>query len=40
MVVGSTPTIGQHTQEILKEIAKYSDDEIVDLATEKVVRLS
>lgn len=40
MVVGSTPTIGQHTEEILSQIAEYSEDEIANLATEKVVGLS
>ena len=31
MVVGSTPTVGQHTEEILRDIAEYTEDEIEEL---------
>ena len=37
MVVGSTPTVGQHTEEILKDIAEYSEDEIQEMEYGKVV---
>ena len=37
MVVGSTPTVGQHTDEILKDIAEYSEDEIKELEKDSVV---
>lgn len=37
MVVGSTPTIGQHTNEILKDILEYPDDKIAELVNDKVV---
>ena len=37
MVVGSTPTVGQHTEEILKDIAEYSEDEIQEMEDGKVV---
>ena len=37
MVVGSTPTVGQHTNEILKDLLDYSDDKIKELVNDKVV---
>lgn len=37
MVVGSTPTVGQHTDEILRDIAEYSEDEIKELEKDSVV---
>ena len=40
MVVGSTPTIGQHTEEILRDIAEYSEDEIKELEKDSVVARS
>ena len=40
MVVGSTPTVGQHTDEILKDIAEYSEDEIKELEKDSVVARS
>jgi len=40
MVVGSTPTIGQHTEEILRDIAEYSEDEIKALEKDSVVARS
>ena len=37
MVVGSTPTVGQHTEEILKDIAEYSEDEIQEMENGNIV---
>jgi crotonobetainyl-CoA:carnitine CoA-transferase CaiB-like acyl-CoA transferase len=38
MEVGTTPMIGEHTQEILSEILDYSQDQIEDLYGDSVVR--
>ncbi|HJO59180.1 MAG TPA: CoA transferase [SAR202 cluster bacterium] len=40
MVVGSTPTVGQHTEEILRDIAEYTEDEIKELDDNNVVARS
>jgi crotonobetainyl-CoA:carnitine CoA-transferase CaiB-like acyl-CoA transferase len=40
MVVGSTPTVGQHTEEILRDIAEYTEDEIKELDDDNVVARS
>ena len=37
MVVGSTPTVGQHSNEILSEILGYSDDQINKLNEQEVI---
>ena len=37
MVVGSAPTVGEHTREILRGIAGYSDAEVDALVAEEVV---
>ena len=37
MVVGSAPTVGEHTREILQRIAGYSDAEVDALVDEEVV---
>ena len=37
MVVGSTPTVGQHTRELLTGILGYSDDQVQALVNEEVV---
>jgi|TARA_B100001971_G_scaffold207682_1_gene228223 crotonobetainyl-CoA:carnitine CoA-transferase CaiB-like acyl-CoA transferase len=37
MVVGSAPTVGQHTEEILRDIASYSQDQISAFQDEGVV---
>jgi crotonobetainyl-CoA:carnitine CoA-transferase CaiB-like acyl-CoA transferase len=37
MVVGSTPTVGQHTRELLTDILDYSDDQVQALVDEEVV---
>ncbi|MEC7884427.1 MAG: CoA transferase [Chloroflexota bacterium] len=37
MIVGSTPTIGQHTEEILRDIAEYTEAEIEELDENNVV---
>jgi CoA:oxalate CoA-transferase len=38
MVVGSTPTVGQHNEELLKDVLGYSQDKIQALQDEKVIR--
>ena len=38
MVVGSAPTIGQHTQEILSDILGYDDDQINQLQSKEIIR--
>ena len=40
MVVNPTPTIGQHTKEILSEILDYSDDQIQALVDKDIVAVS
>ena len=40
MVVGSTPTIGQHSLEILSDTLSYSTEEIDRLKSNKVIRTS
>ena len=40
MVVRPTPTIGQHTKEILSNILDYSDDQIQALVDKDVVAVS
>jgi len=37
MVVGSTPTVGQHTEEILRDIAEYTEEEIEELEDSNAV---
>ena len=37
MVVGSAPTVGQHTREILQELLDYSDAEVAAMVDDKVV---
>ena len=37
MVVGSAPTVGQHTEEILRETLGYSDDKVRELVAKDVV---
>ncbi|MCH7746063.1 MAG: CoA transferase [Chloroflexi bacterium] len=37
MVVGSTPTVGQHNEELLKDVLGYSQDKIQSLQDEKVI---
>jgi crotonobetainyl-CoA:carnitine CoA-transferase CaiB-like acyl-CoA transferase len=37
MVVGSTPTVGQHTEEILRDIAEYTEEEIKELEDSNAV---
>ena len=38
MVVGSAPTIGQHTEEILSGILGYDDDKINQLQSKEIIR--
>jgi len=38
MVVGQTPTVGQHTQEILSDLLGYTDDRIEALQAAEVIR--
>ena len=38
MVVGSTPLVGEHTTEILRDILGYGDDRIQSLHDGQVVR--
>ena len=40
MVVGSAPTVGQHTRELLADILGYSDDQVQALVDEEVVGVS
>ena len=40
MVVGSTPKVGEHTNEILSEVLGYSNDEIQKLVEKEVIRLA
>ena len=40
MVVGSAPTVGQHTREILQGIIGYTDDQVQALLDEEVVGVS
>jgi len=40
MVVGSAPTVGQHTKEILQEILTYSEDDVAAMVQDKVVETS
>jgi crotonobetainyl-CoA:carnitine CoA-transferase CaiB-like acyl-CoA transferase len=37
MVVGSAPTVGQHTREVLTELLGYSDQKAQALVDEEVV---
>ena len=37
MVVGSTPLVGEHTQEVLRDILGYGDDKIQALHDAEVV---
>ena len=37
MVVGSAPTVGQHTREVLTKLLGYSDDETQALVDDEVV---
>ena len=39
MVVGSTPTVGEHTEEILQDILGYSKEKIQELRDEEIVRV-
>lgn len=32
------PMLGQHTNEILKDLLKYSDDEIKNLISQKIIQ--
>ena len=38
MIVGSAPTIGQHTEEILSGILGYDDDKINQLQSKEIIR--
>ena len=38
MVVGSTPTVGQHNEELLKDVLGYSQDKIQALQDSEVIR--
>ena len=38
MVVGSTPTVGQHNEELLKDVLGYSQDKIQALQESEVIR--
>ena len=40
MVVGSAPTVGQHTKEILQDLLTYSEDEVTAMVDDKVVATS
>ena len=40
MVVGATPKVGEHTNEILSEVLGYSNDEIQKLVEKEVIRLA
>ena len=40
MVVNSTPTVGQHTNEILSDILDYSDDRIQALVEKEIVKVN
>jgi crotonobetainyl-CoA:carnitine CoA-transferase CaiB-like acyl-CoA transferase len=40
MVVNPTPTIGQHTEEILSDVLGYSNEKVQSLANNQVVRLA
>ena len=40
MVVGSAPTVGEHTEEVLRQILDYSPEEVAALEREGVVRLA
>ncbi len=40
MVVGSAPTVGQHTKEILQELLTYSEDDVAAMVDDKVVETS
>ena len=40
MVVGSAPTVGQHTKEILQELLTYSEDDVAAMVQDKVVETS
>ena len=40
MVVGSAPTVGEHTEEVLREVLGYSSEQIDELQREEVVRLA
>lgn len=37
MVVGSAPTVGQHTKEILQDLLTYSEDDVAEMINDKVV---
>lgn len=37
MVVGSAPTVGQHTREILQELLTYSEEDVAKMVNDKVV---
>ena len=37
MVVGVTPTVGQHTRNVLKDILNYSDSYIESLQADSVI---
>jgi crotonobetainyl-CoA:carnitine CoA-transferase CaiB-like acyl-CoA transferase len=38
MTVGSAPTIGQHTKEILSDVLGYEDDYINQLVSDEIIR--
>ena len=40
MVVGATPKVGEHTNEILSEVLGYSNDEIQKLVEKEIIRLA
>ena len=40
MVVGSAPTVGQHTREVLSDIAGYTEEQVQALIDEEVVGVS
>ena len=40
MVVGTTPLVGEHTTEILRDILGYGDDRIQSLHNSEIVRSS
>ena len=40
MGVGSAPTVGQHTEEVLRQVLGYSPEEVAALEREGVVRLA
>ena len=40
MVVGSTPKVGEHTNEILSEVLGYSNAEIQKLVEKEIIRLA